>query len=226
MAEVPPWRLTGDWFDVCRCRVPCGCTFAQAPDEDQCDGIHAWHVREGAYGDVTIDGLNVVAVGSFVGNIWAGAKAAMGFFIDERADDRQRDALQLIFGGKAGGWPAGFAELVEEVRGIEFAPIDCEIADDLAHWRVEVPGKARGSAQALSGPTSPEGARVQLHNAPGAEVGHGQLRRGLPRRRTRWRRSASSGAGPSVPASISRSTGRDQSPSEVTIRMCGADSVG
>jgi hypothetical protein len=20
MAEVPGWRLTGDWFDVCRCR--------------------------------------------------------------------------------------------------------------------------------------------------------------------------------------------------------------
>ena len=27
-------------------RVPCGCTFAQAPDEGQCDGILAWHVRE------------------------------------------------------------------------------------------------------------------------------------------------------------------------------------
>ena len=73
------------------------------------------------------------------------------------------------FGGHAGGWPAGFAELVEDVRGIEFAPIDFEIADDLGHWRVEVPGKARGSAEALTGPTAPEGARVQLHNAPGAE---------------------------------------------------------
>jgi hypothetical protein len=24
MAEVSHWRLTGDWFGVCRCRVPCG----------------------------------------------------------------------------------------------------------------------------------------------------------------------------------------------------------
>lgn len=61
MAEVPHWRLTGDWFDVCRCRVPCGCTFAQPPDEEQCDGILAWHVREGNYGEVTLDGLNVSA---------------------------------------------------------------------------------------------------------------------------------------------------------------------
>src|ERR1051325_4468374 len=100
MADIPRWRLLGDWFDVCRCRVPCGCTFAQAPDEDQCDGILAWHVRDGNYGAVQLDGLNVVGVASFVGNIWGGeTKAAMGLFIDERADERQRDALKTIWGG-------------------------------------------------------------------------------------------------------------------------------
>jgi hypothetical protein len=177
MAEVRGWRLTGDWFDVCRCRVPCGCTFAQAPDEGQCDGILAWHIREGSYDDLTLDGLNVVGVGGFEGNIWTGeaTNSAMGFFIDERADERQRDALQTIWSGQAGGWPAGFAELMEEVRGFEPAPIEFEIADDLGHWRVEVPGKAKGSAVALTGPTTPEGARVQVHNAPGAEVGPGQV---------------------------------------------------
>jgi hypothetical protein len=156
--------------------VPCGCTFAQPPDEGECDGILAWHVRERSYGDVALDGLNVVAVGSFEGNMWAGeAKPAMGFFIDERADERQHDALQAIFGGQAGGWPAAFAELIDDMRGIEFAPIDFEIADDLGSWRVEVPGKARGSAEALVGPTSLPGTRVEVHNAPGAEVGPGQV---------------------------------------------------
>jgi hypothetical protein len=177
MAEVPRWRLVGDWFDVCRCRVPCGCTFAQAPDEDECNAILAWRVREGNYGDVSLDGMNVVAVGSFVGNLWTGEArdSFMGWFIDERADDSQREALQAIFGGEAGGWPAGFAQLIEEVRGIEFVPIEIEIADDLGNWRVQVPGKARGSARALVGPTSPPGTRVEVHNAPGAEVGPGQV---------------------------------------------------
>jgi hypothetical protein len=176
MADIPQWRLAGDWFDVCRCRVPCGCTFAQAPDDGQCDGILAWHVREGNYGDVALDDLNVVAVASFEGNIWTGeAKPAMGLFFDERADDRQREAMQMVFGGQAGGWPAGFAQLIDENRGIEYAPIEFEIADDLARWSVEVPGKARGSAEGLAGPTNPEGAPVQLHNAPGAEVGPGQV---------------------------------------------------
>jgi hypothetical protein len=175
MAEQ--WRLSGDWFDVCRCRVPCGCTFAQAPDEGECNGILAWHIREGNYGDTDLDDMNVVAVGGFEGNIWTGeaVNSAMGFFIDERADDAQRQALQTIWAGEAGGWPAGFAQLIDEVRGIEFAPIEFEIADDLGRWRVHVPGKARGSATALVGPTTPEGERVQVHNAPGAEVGPGQV---------------------------------------------------
>ncbi|TMB90083.1 MAG: DUF1326 domain-containing protein, partial [Chloroflexi bacterium] len=135
-----------------------------------------WHVTNGNFGDVRLDGLSVVGIGSFTGNIWAGeTKSAMGMIIDERADDRQRDALLTIFGGRAGGWPAGFAELVGDMRGIEFAPITVEIAADLARWRVDVPGMAKGSAEALTGPTSPPGARVQLHNAPGAEVGPGQI---------------------------------------------------
>lgn len=176
VAETPQWRLAGDWFDVCRCRVPCACTFAQAPDEDQCDGILAWHINQGNYGDVRLDDLNVVAIGSFVGNIWTGeAKdSKMGFFIDERADDSRREALQAIWGGDAGGWPAGFAELIEDVLGIEYAQIEFELADDLSRWSVEVPGKAKGSAEALTGPTSPE-VPVQVHNAPGAEVGPGQI---------------------------------------------------
>jgi hypothetical protein len=58
---------------------------------------------------------------------------------------------------------------------MEFARIDFEIEKDLGSWRVEIPGKLLGEAQALTGPTTPAGARVQVHNAPGAEVGPGQV---------------------------------------------------
>src|SRR6185369_2886531 len=77
--------------------------------------------------------------------------------------------------------------LVEtDVRGLEFVPIDFEIADDLAHWRVEVPGKLRGSAEALTGPTSPKGgarrgsqcARRGGGPWPSCHLGHRYRRRG------------------------------------------------
>jgi hypothetical protein len=172
---IPQWRLKGDWFDVCNCSIPCPCTFAQPPTSGRCEGVLAWHIDEGHYGEVRLDGLNVVAVGAFEGNIWQGAKATMGIFLDERANEAQRDALQIVFGGQAGGWPGEFASTIGEVRGIESAAIEFEIADDLAWWRASVPGKAEARAEALSGPTIEPGQRVQVHNAPGAEVGPGQV---------------------------------------------------
>lgn len=175
MPSIPQWHAKGEWFDVCKCSIPCPCTFAQAPTEGDCEGILAWHIDEGRYGDVDLAGLSVVGLASFTGNIWAGAKAQMAMYIDRRANDSQRGAIQAIWGGQAGGWMGGFAELIEEVRGVEFAPIDFEVADDLSSWRVEIPGILLGEAQALTGPTTPAGARVQTHNPPGAEVGPGQI---------------------------------------------------
>ncbi len=83
-----------------------------------------------------LDGLNLLGLGSFKGNIWDGkTKATMGIFMDERADGPQREALQTIFGGKAGGFPAVFAKLISkhEMRGVEFASIKFEIARNLAY---------------------------------------------------------------------------------------------
>jgi hypothetical protein len=157
--------------------VPCPCSFAQLPTHGDCDGILAWHIREGRYGDVLLDGLNVLMVASFVGNIWAEhTDAYAAVFVDERADDPQRQALQMIFGGQAGSWPAEMVSMMgAEMRGMEFAPIEIEVADDLANWRAVVPGRVEASADALTGPTTPEDARVQSTNLPGAETGPGQV---------------------------------------------------
>jgi len=173
MANVPQWQAEGDWFDVCKCDIPCPCEFAQPPTGGECDGILAWRVRKGSYGGVPLDGLNVLAIGYFKGNIWAGAKATMGIFLDERADPQQREALQMIFGGQAGGWPGQFAQNIAEVRGIEFARIEFDLADDLARWSASVPGRVEAAAEALTGPTTPAGKRVQTTNPPGSEVGPG-----------------------------------------------------
>lgn len=175
MSAIPQWRLVGDWFDICSCDIPCPCEFAQPPTNNVCIGLLAWHVRSGQYGETSLDGLNVLAIGTFEGNIWAGASAQMGFYFDERADARQREALESIFGGRAGGWPEGFAKLVGDMRGFEYVPIAFELADDLASWRTEIPERVVGRAEALSGPTTPPGKRVQLINPPGSEVGPGQV---------------------------------------------------
>lgn len=174
--EIPRWHLRGDWFDVCRCTIPCPCEFAQPPTDNHCQGVLAWHVNDGDFGGVRLDGLNVLAIGEFFGNLWAGdTKATMGIYMDERADEKQREALQAIFGGRAGGFPAMFANLIGELRGMEFAPIEFELAPDLSTWRARVPGKVEASANALTGPMTPPGKLVQTINPPGSEVGPGTV---------------------------------------------------
>src|SRR5206468_11172224 len=57
MTDIPQWWMKGDWFDVCSCNIPCPCEFAQPPTNNHCDGVMAYHIREGAYGDVRLDGF-------------------------------------------------------------------------------------------------------------------------------------------------------------------------
>lgn len=176
MAELPAWRTVGDWFDVCECSVPCPCTWAQPPTFGHCDFVLVWHIREGSYGDVPLEGLNVVALGNMQGALWGDHEVTMAILMDDRADPEQREALQMIFSGQVGGWPATFGELVgADVLGLEFVPISVEVAPDLAYWRAEIPGRLLARGEALSGPTTPPGERVQVLNPPGAEVGVGRV---------------------------------------------------
>jgi hypothetical protein len=174
--SVPNWNASGDWFDVCKCNIPCHCIFAQTPTYGDCDGVLAYHIKKGQYGEVSLDGLNVLALDYFKGNVWAGeTKITLAFFFDEQANPQQREALQMIFTRRAGGFMAQLANLIGDVRGTDFAPIKFEIADDLSYWSAEIPGKILAKAEALTGPMTPPGKRVQTINAPGSEVGPGTV---------------------------------------------------
>ena len=200
--DIPKWSLLGDWFDVCKCNIPCPCTFAQTPSYGDCDGVLVYHIKKGQYGEISLDKLNVLALSYFKGNIWSGnIKADIAIFFDERANKEQRNALNMIFTGKAGGFMAEFAKLIGEVRGIEFALINFEVADDLSYWSAEIPGKVMAKGEALTGPMTPRGKRVQTINAPGSEVGPGTVTTwgtavidevNVPDVRYQWKRSGRS----------------------------------
>lgn len=200
--DIPKWSLLGDWFDVCKCNIPCPCTFAQTPSYGDCDGVLVYHIKKGQYGEISLDELNVLVLSYFKGNIWSGnTKADIAVFFDEKANKQQRNALNMIFTGKAGGFMAEFAKLIGEVRGIEFALINFEVADDLAYWSAEIPGKVMAKGEALTGPMTPRGKRVQTINAPGSEVGPGTVTTwgtavidevNVPDVRYQWKRSGRS----------------------------------
>lgn len=126
----------------------------QTPTYGDCDGVLAYHIKKGIYGQTQLDGLNVLALSYFRGNFWAGeTKAIISIFFDEKVNNQeQREALHMIFSGKAGDFMAEFAKIIGEVRESEYAQIKFEVADDLSYWSAEVSGKVVARAEALTGP--------------------------------------------------------------------------
>ena len=100
---APDWRIKGDWWDLCNCAIGCPCVFGSQPTHGFCEGVLTWLIREGQFGDVRLDGgLAIVLIIHFEGSVFD-KNREFGFLIDDRANPEQRDALERIFTGKAGG---------------------------------------------------------------------------------------------------------------------------
>jgi hypothetical protein len=178
--EVPDWRITGDWWDLCNCAIGCPCNFGSDPTLGYCEGVLTWLIRDGHYGTLKLGGdLGVVLIIHFEGNVMA-RNREFGFLIDDRANAAQRDALTRIFTGEAGGAFAAWRDLTVRLDGVEFVPM--KVSHDAENWRVEVPGMVEG----LGGPFRkfmvPENDTCRIYNAPRPEVVPGFLTVGQARR--------------------------------------------
>jgi hypothetical protein len=82
------WKIEGALTEACTCSVPCTCNFGEGPSpHNYCYAFYSYDIRKGSYNDVKLDGLR------FGG---ADLKNGSTFFIDERADEKQREALRVI----------------------------------------------------------------------------------------------------------------------------------
>jgi hypothetical protein len=83
----------------------------------------AWHIEQGRFGQIDLDGLNAVLAVHSPGHMME-TKWKVALYVDERANQNQRDALTQIFSGQAGGHLAGVAPLIGEVLGVKAVPIE------------------------------------------------------------------------------------------------------
>jgi hypothetical protein len=137
------WQLSGDYFENCNCNVVCPCLISPAPpltsrpSQGVCDVALAFHIDRGRYGDVSLDGLNVVLAVHAPGPMADGNLSAAAY-IDERANDQQAVALGAIFTGAEGGPMAAFAPLITSQLGVKKVPIRYSV--DGKARSVEIPG--------------------------------------------------------------------------------------
>ncbi len=172
LAAQTKWRLTGDYFENCNCDVVCPCLVSSMapntalPSQGVCDVAMVFHIDEGRYGEVPLDGLNV-AVMSHAPGPMADGNWTVAAYIDERADDEQTAALGAIFGGSEGGPMALLAPLVGKRLGVKKVAISYAIngnvrsaeIPNILHMAVEPAGSMHASGEswgAMGHPVAPD----------------------------------------------------------------------
>ena len=135
--EKSTWNVKGLFMEACNCEAMCPCVVGNAPTPGLCTVLLGYHVESGRKGDVTLDGLTVVRMNFSPSHMakgnWRGA-----FYIDERANPAQREALSAIFSFKPGGAFAAQAGSVAEVLGVKFVPITFEAQG--RQWKMAIAG--------------------------------------------------------------------------------------
>jgi hypothetical protein len=111
------WKTHVYFLAGCNCDWGCSCQFNARPTHGNCEGISGFHIIHGNYGtNVKLDGLNMTWIESFPGPIHEG-HGKTSYYIDNRANDVQFEALSKIITGEAGGGPfAVYASVIEEFR--------------------------------------------------------------------------------------------------------------
>lgn len=154
------WRIAGSYSETCNCDVACPCVFLSKPTTGDCTVVLAWHIEQGRFGQSDLDGLNAVLAVHSPGHMLE-VKWKVALYVDERADQGQRDALTQIFSGQAGGHLAELAACIGEVLGVKAAPI--EFCSEGKRRSLRLGDVAAAETEALPGQ---EGNEVTVANPP------------------------------------------------------------
>jgi hypothetical protein len=121
------WWWKADYLETCNCAYGCPCNMTMLPTDGTCQAINFWGIREGAAGNVRLDGLCIGLFSRWPNPIHKGNGHGV-LFVDDRADASQRDALAKIGTGQSGsGGPFEiFASTYTERPTVMFGPIRVE----------------------------------------------------------------------------------------------------
>lgn len=128
------WRLKGSVILACNCDYGCPCNFNALPTHGDCEGGWTWHVEEGYFSDIRLDGLNFSMLADWPAAIHEGNGEAL-ILIDERADERQRGAIERFQKGELGGPWAILVNTITTFHGPKTVPYEVDLAGDRSRVR-------------------------------------------------------------------------------------------
>jgi hypothetical protein len=120
------YRISGSYYEACNCEAICPCRRQNGmaggrSSYGNCDFVLSWQVHNGRLDAIDLGGLSVCMAGTYHDDE-EGSPWSVVIYIDDRADDRQFDALARIFQGKAEG-NILFTSYISTVLGVKRARI-------------------------------------------------------------------------------------------------------
>jgi hypothetical protein len=178
------WVIKGSEFANCNCSYGCPCQFNALPTHGNCRGVFGIQIDEGHFAEVRLDGLRAVLLAATPGALHEG-NGTMQLVIDERADARQRDALEKILSGReteemATIWWVLGAMCPMKLETL-FKPITFDVDVEARRARLEIPGFLQMSGEPIRNPVTGAEHRVRIDLPDGfeyriAEIGSGTTR--------------------------------------------------
>jgi hypothetical protein len=159
------WEFKGRELVNCNCEYGCNCQFNALPDKGHCHAVAGIKIDEGHHGDVRLDGLCIAAIFKWPGAIHEGNGEAIAF-VDEKADDKQREALLRIMTGQDTDPFATmfsvYASTITKMSPPVFTNIDLELDVDGRKGRISVKDYIETVGEPIRNKVSGEEARAQI----------------------------------------------------------------
>ena len=149
-SQAGTWEVQGRYLDACRCNAPCPCHFGIRPDYASCDPTLVFHITDGRFEGIRLDGLTAVLVTT-------GGKARL--YLDERGDTEQRRGLEEVARSLAGTLLRDGFRLPAD-QAVTTRAIAAHMTDERA--AIAIPGVLELSAEWLVGGDNES--RIMLHN--------------------------------------------------------------
>jgi len=138
---MTPWEIVGRELVNCTCEYGCNCQFNALPDKGHCHAVAGIQIDKGHHGSTKFDGLRIASIFKWPGPVHEGNGEAIAF-IDEKANQQQREALLRIMAGQDtdpfATMFAVYASTLTKVHPPVFIAIDLEIDVDGRRGRVHV----------------------------------------------------------------------------------------
>jgi hypothetical protein len=131
-----PYRVKAECVEACNCPHGCDCQFTGFPNEGKCEFIIGYDVKDGTFGNVSLNGVRAVIAAKYPKAIHEG-NGHVVLFIDDKATHEQADALLAILSGNVGGMPwEAIAGTIGKFEGPVRKPVEITVAGERSSVRV------------------------------------------------------------------------------------------